>query len=105
MRPRQWHDRIPAALRRTGRRQVAVLAPQQEAATVVIGPEEMDCEHLVDCTGGSLAASASQLTKVAARSLEWLNRCPSCHRDVQRLDEAGGAPLSSVAWECRAHRR
>ena len=51
MRPRQWHDRIPAAPGGTGRRQVAVLAPQQEAATVVVGPEEMDCEHSVDCTG------------------------------------------------------
>ena len=51
--PRQWGDRIPAAFGGTGRSQVAVLAPQEETATVVIGPEEMDCEHRVDCTGGS----------------------------------------------------
>ena len=51
MRSRHCRDRIPAALRGTGRRQIAVLGPQQEAATVVVGPEEMDCEHWVDCTG------------------------------------------------------
>ena len=55
MRPRQGHDRTPAALGRTGQRPVAVLGPQEEAATVVVGPEEMDCEHSVDCTGGPLA--------------------------------------------------
>ena len=54
VRPRQGHDRIPAALGGTGKRQVAVLAPQEETAPVVIGPEEMDCEHSVHCTGRPL---------------------------------------------------
>jgi len=52
---RPWHrwDWTATACRGTGRRQVPVLAPQHEAATLVVSPEEMDREHSLDCTGGA----------------------------------------------------
>jgi hypothetical protein len=46
---RRWH-RIAAPFGGSRRVQGAVFAPQQEAATVVVGPEEMDCEHYMEVT-------------------------------------------------------